>query len=232
MSEALECQFQQWFDPEAHQARWRRIERVAGQLEGYVNAGHLLLNHGNRTWRFGEPVGIELDPTDVKTLDRGLALAYAYLAVPISLPTDWKVPERYSLQDAQKALLDDLDCPTTPHATFSEITDLLEDHYDNLTFSVVRPQFSEHHYNADGTRTTKTQHKQLEEGESLDMAEDGGSMVFEDDVSRPAATITEVKAYNPQTSLPLRLLNLSLLVCPIHPHHTETLPCRLTPLQA
>jgi hypothetical protein len=193
ISEALECQFQPWFNPEAHQARWRRIERVAGQLEGYINAGHLLLNPSNWTWHFGKPIGIKLDPTDVKTLDRGLGLAYAYLAIPISLPADWKVPQRYSLQDARKALLDDLDCLTTPRATFSEITDLPEDHYNNLTFSVVRPQFSEHRYNADGTRTTKTQRKQLEEGESSDMAEDGGSIISEDDVSRPAVMITEVK---------------------------------------
>jgi hypothetical protein len=89
-------------------------------------------------------------------------------------------------------LLDDLDCLTTLRATFSDITDLPEDHYDNLPFLVVHPQFSEHCYNADGTWTTKMQCKQLEEGEGSDMAEDRGSIISKDEVSRPAAKIMEV----------------------------------------
>jgi hypothetical protein len=42
LTQASKYQFQSWFDPEAHQARWRCAERVAGQLEGYINIGHLL----------------------------------------------------------------------------------------------------------------------------------------------------------------------------------------------
>jgi hypothetical protein len=41
-SEPFEYQFQPWFDPEAHQARWHHAEQVTGQLEGYINIGHLL----------------------------------------------------------------------------------------------------------------------------------------------------------------------------------------------
>jgi uncharacterized protein (DUF1800 family) len=41
-SEPFKYQFQPWFNPEAHQARWRCAEQVARQLEGYINIGHLL----------------------------------------------------------------------------------------------------------------------------------------------------------------------------------------------
>jgi hypothetical protein len=51
-------QFQPWFDLEAHQARWCRIERIIGLLEGYINVGHLLLNPEQRAWHLGDPVGI------------------------------------------------------------------------------------------------------------------------------------------------------------------------------
>ena len=36
----FEYQFQIWFAPQAHYARWRRVERVAGLLGGYLNACH------------------------------------------------------------------------------------------------------------------------------------------------------------------------------------------------
>jgi hypothetical protein len=150
-TEPFEYQFQPWFHPEAHQARWHRIERVVGQLEGYVNIGHLLLNPARPSWRYSEPVGISLDPEEVKAQDQDLVLAYAYLATPISLPAGWKVPNEYSLLDARKALLNNVHAPATLQATFPCITDLPEDHYDGLLFSVIRPNYSEHRYNADGT---------------------------------------------------------------------------------
>ena len=78
-----------------------------------MNAGHLLLNPDETAWHYGEPAGIKFEPTDAQTQDRDLALVYAYLRVPISLPADWKVPDEYSLQDARKALLDDIRCPVT-----------------------------------------------------------------------------------------------------------------------
>ena len=89
------------------------IERIIGQLEGYVNAGHLLLNPDETAWRYGEPVGIKFELTDAQTQNQDLALAYAYLCIPISLSTNWKVPDEYSLQDTQKALLDDICCLVT-----------------------------------------------------------------------------------------------------------------------
>ena len=101
-----------------------------------------------------------------------MALAYAYLRIPISLPTDWKVPDEYSLQDTQKALLDNIHCPMTPRAKFPALSELPEDHYDYLIFSVVCPHYPEHRYNADGSRITKSQCQQMVEDESSDMAKD------------------------------------------------------------
>jgi hypothetical protein len=72
------------------------------------------------------------------------------------------------------------------------ISDLPEDHYDGLTFSVIFPHFSEHRYNANGTRTTKLQRKQMEEGESSDMANDSGSVDSEGPTTLPAAKIVEI----------------------------------------
>jgi hypothetical protein len=76
---------------------------------------------------------------------------YAHLAVPISLPTDWKIPDKYSLLDARRALLDNVQGPPASHAVFPIIDELPENHYDGLTFTTIRPHYSEHHYNADGT---------------------------------------------------------------------------------
>jgi hypothetical protein len=87
-SEPFEYQFQPWFDLEAHQARWRRVERVAGLLEGYINVGHLLRTSDRRTWHHGKPIGIKLDSKVNKTKDQALAVAYVYLSVHIDLPVD------------------------------------------------------------------------------------------------------------------------------------------------
>ena len=123
MTEPFKFQFQLWFDPKAHQARWHHIERIVGQLEEYVNAGHLLLNPDETAWRYGKPVGIKFELTDAQTQNRDLALAYMYLRIPISLPADWKVPDEYSLQDTQKALLDDIHCPMTlPSPSYQKTT--------------------------------------------------------------------------------------------------------------
>jgi hypothetical protein len=190
-SGAFEFQFQPWFDPEALHARWHRIERVAGQLEGYINIGHRLLNPESRTWRHGEPVGVELDSDTADPADRNLALAYNFFAVPIALSPEWHSPENYTLLDARKAFLDNVLFPASPRFTFPTITELPEDHYDGLTFSVVHPQYSEARYNADGTRTTKRQRKLQEEGESSDMATGEDSINSDDDLPYPPARIFE-----------------------------------------
>ena len=75
---------------------------------------------------------------------------------------------------------------------FPIILELPEDDYDGLTFSTVRPHFSEHRYNADGTRTTKLQHKQLGDCESTDMAEASESSNSAIEAPFPEAKITEI----------------------------------------
>ena len=190
-SGALEFQFQPWFDPEALHVRWHRIEHVAGQLKGYINIGHRLLNPESRTWRYGEPVGVELDSDTADPQDRNLALAYDFFAVPISLLPEWHSPKNYTLLDARKAFLDNVLPPASLRFTFPIITELPEDHYDGLTFSVVHPQYSEARYNADGTRTTKQQRKQQEEGKSSDMATGEDSIDSDDDLPYPPARIFE-----------------------------------------
>jgi hypothetical protein len=82
------------------------------------------------------------------------------------------------------------------------VSDLPENHYNGLVFSVIRPHFSEHHYNADGMRTTKLQRKQLEAGESTDMANDSGSAESEDNNSFPATKIAEVREDVQLTGVP------------------------------
>jgi hypothetical protein len=119
-------------------------------------------------------------------------MAYTYLSVPVALPADWRFPREYSLLEARKALLDDIRDLVTSHAKFPITSDLPEDHYDGLMFSVIHPHYSEHHYNTDGTRTTKLQSKQLEEGESSDLANNSGSVDSESPISLPAAKITEI----------------------------------------
>jgi hypothetical protein len=96
------------------------------------------------------------------------------------------------LLEAQKALLDDVRDLATPQTMFPIISDLPEDHYDGLTFSVICPHFSEHHYNANGTRTTKLQHKQMEEGKSSNMANDSRSVDLQGPTTLPAAKIVEI----------------------------------------
>ena len=157
-----------------------------------MNAGHLLLNPNETAWCYGKLVGIKFEPANAQTQNQDLALVYAYLRIPISLPTGWKVPDEYSLQDAQKALPDDIHCPMTPRAKFPALSELPEDHYDYLVFSVVRPHYPEHHYNADGSRTTKSQHQWMVEDESSDMAKDNGSADSEDYDANPGATIDKV----------------------------------------
>jgi hypothetical protein len=135
-------------------------------------------------------MGIKLDPEVNEAKGRALALAYTYLSVPIVLPASWRIPREYSLLEVREALLGDVRDLVTSCTPI--ISDLPEDHYHGLTFSVVRPHFLEHRYNIDGTRTTKLQHKQLEEGESSDMAKDSGSVDSEGNISPPATKIVEI----------------------------------------
>jgi hypothetical protein len=137
-------------------------------------------------------MGIKLDPEVDETKDRALAMAYMYLSVPIALPAHWRILREYSLLEARKALLDNIQDLVTSCTMFPIISDLPKDHYDSLTFSVIHPHFSKHHYNANSMRTTKLQHKQLEECESSNMANDSGSVDSEDAISLPAAKIMEV----------------------------------------
>jgi hypothetical protein len=137
-------------------------------------------------------MGIKLGLEVNEVKGRALALAYVYLGVPIALPAGWRIPREYSLLEAREALLGNVRDLVTSCTSFPIISDLPEDHYNGLTFSVVRPHFPEHCYNTDGTRTTKLQHKQLEEGESSDMAEDSGSVDLEGNVSPPAMKIMEI----------------------------------------
>jgi hypothetical protein len=80
---------------------------------------------------------------------------------------------------------------------------LPKDHYNGLTFLVVHPHFPEHRYNADSTRTTKLQCKQLEEGKSSDMAEDSRSVDSEGNISPPATKIVEVMDDVQPTGVPV-----------------------------
>ena len=189
----FELQFQIWFAPQAHCARWRRIERVTNLLDGYVNACYRLLNPGGPGWTCSEPVGINFDPTTADDNDRSLALAYAYLKVPISLPSSWAIPENYSVHDARAALFSDGRGSAKGRLSFATLPDLPETDPDTLTFTRVRPNYSEHRYNADGSRLTKQQCKEQEQEESTDMAEDEGSEIGSiGDAPFPADKITEV----------------------------------------
>ena len=176
-------QFQPWFDLQALQAQWRRTERVAGQLEGYINIGQLLRTSDERSWRYGKPIGIKLDPDGDEAKDAALAMAYAYLGVPVAPSVDLRIPRAYSLREAREVMLDNVRDFVASCTTFPIISDLAEDRYDGLTFLVVCPRFSNYHYNADGTRTTKLQCKQLEEGESSNMVDDSGSVDSEGSIS-------------------------------------------------
>jgi hypothetical protein len=161
-------------------------------LEGYTNVGHLLLNPKQSAWHYSDPVGLRADLSDVDNKDQALALAYLYLSIPISLPTSWELPCNYSLQDTRRALLDNVQGPTATRAIYPIISKLPEDHYDGLTFTAVCPHFSEHCYNVDGTRTTKSQRKQLEEDKSTDMAEASESNDSGIDAPPQTATVVEI----------------------------------------
>ena len=191
-SPPFKFQFQPWFDLEAHQARWHHIEWIIGLLEGYINMGHLLLNPEQWTWHLGDPVGIQAELAGADAEDQALALAYSYLSTPISLPADWKLPRDYTLLDVRRALLDKVQDLTDARAVYPLISELPEDHYDGLAFIAVQPNYSELCYNADGTRTTKLQCKQLEQEESTDMAEASDSEDSDADAPRPTARIIEV----------------------------------------
>jgi hypothetical protein len=115
----------------------------------YINIGHLLQTSDGQTWHHGEPMGIKLDSEVNETKDQALAIAYAYLGIPIVLPAHWRILHKYSLVEAWKALLDNVRDLVASCMMFPIVSDLPEDHYNGLIFSVVCPHFSEHHYNAD-----------------------------------------------------------------------------------
>lgn len=161
-------------------------------MEGYSNVGHLLLNPKQSAWHYGDPVGLQANLSDINDKDQALALAYLYLSIPISLPTSWEAPHNYLLQDAQRALLDDMQGLTATQAVYPIISELPKDHYDGLTFTAVHPRFLEHCYNADGTQTTKLQCKQLEEDESTDMAEASKSDDLGINTPPQTATVAEI----------------------------------------
>jgi hypothetical protein len=138
-------------------------------LEGYVNACRLLLNPENKNWFYGEPIGIHLDPTTSDERDQGLVWAYSFLALPISCPAEWAIPDSYNLQEARASLLSEERGSEPNRLSFPVIEELPGDDYDALMFSDVRPDYPEHRYMADGTRRTKQQRKDYDEGESSDM---------------------------------------------------------------
>ena len=89
----FEYQFQIWFKLEAHYGRWRHAEHTAGLLDGYTNICHLLLEPMKEEWACGEPIGINFNPTDVDDQDRELAIAYAFLKLPIELLSTCTIPQ-------------------------------------------------------------------------------------------------------------------------------------------
>ena len=194
----FEYQFQCWFAPQAHYARWRRIERVASLLDGYSNACYQLRNPGGDDWPCGEPIGIEFDLENVNDNDQDLALAYSFLKVPAQLPSSWVLPDNYSPQVAQAVLLSDGRGTAAGRLSFSPLLELPETDHDALHFSRVRPDYSEHRYNVDGSRLTKQQRKEHDEGESTDMAEDEGSEIGSiDDAPFPSDKIVEITEEEP-----------------------------------
>ncbi len=187
----FEYQFQIWFELEAHYGRWRRAERAAGLLEGYTNVCRLLLEPAKEDWACGEPIGINFDPIEATDQDRELAVAYAFLKLPIKLPSAWTIPKDYSLRDAQAALLSEGRGSVAGRLSFPILQGLIGTDYDALIFSEVRPNFSVHRYNADGTRLTKQQRHEQANEESSDMYENEGS-ANEPDGDAPSGKITEI----------------------------------------
>ena len=90
--------------------------------------------------------------------------------------------------------------------------------YDALVFSDVRPNFSVHWYNADGTRLTKQQWQEQVNEESSDMYEDEGSANKHDGVT-PSGKITEImediQLSGELTLAPLESLCLALPAPPV-----------------
>lgn len=189
----FEYQFQIWFEPQAHYARWRRIERVASLLDGYVNACHQLLHPGSKEWPCGDPLGIEFEHATAHPKNRDLALAYVFLNIPLTLPSTWAIPVNYSLHDAQAALLSEGRGSATGRLTFDTIFELPGDDHDALDFGQVRPNYSMHRYNSDGSRLTKQQRKDIADEESSDMANDEGSDIEpREDALFPSDKIVEI----------------------------------------
>ena len=89
----FEYQFQIWFKLEAHYGRWHHAEHTAGLLDGYTNICHLLLEPMKEEWACGEPIGINFNPADVDDQDRELAIAYAFLKLPIELLSTCTIPQ-------------------------------------------------------------------------------------------------------------------------------------------
>ena len=214
----FEYQFQIWFEPEAHYGRWRRAECTAGLLDGYTNVCHLLIEPAKNEWACGKPIGINFDPSEADEQDRELATAYAFLRVPIELPSTWTIPEGYSLRDTQAALLSEDRGLVAGRLSFPILQGLPGTDYDALVFSDVRPNFSVHRYNADGTRLTKQQRQEQLNEESSDMYEDEGSANEHDGVA-PSGKITEImediQLSGELTPVPLESLHLALPALPV-----------------
>ena len=206
----FEYQFQVWFAPQAHCTRWHRIERVMNLLDGYVSACYRLLNPEGPGWTCSGLVGIDFDPAKAEDNDRDLALAYAYLKVPISLPSSWAIPENYSLQDAQAVLLSNKRGSAKGRLSFATLLELPETDHDALIFSRVRPDYAEYRYNADSSRLTKRQCKEHNEGESTDLAEDEVSDIGSiGDAPYPADKITKVMEDMQPASKPLLVVSMT-----------------------
>ena len=189
------------------------MERTAGLLDGYTNVCHLLLNPTREDWACGKPIGISFDPTDADDQDRELAIAYAFLKLPIELPSTWTIPQDYSLRDVQAALLSEGRGLVVNRLSFPILQNLPGTDYDALVFSEVRPNFSVHRYNANGTRLTKQQRREQANEESSDMYDDEGSVNEHDGVA-PSGKITEImediQPSGEPTLAPLESLHLAL----------------------
>jgi len=227
----FELQFQPWFDIIAQYARWRQIERAQALLEGYVNAGRLLLNPEKKNWFYSDPIGIFLDPATCKERDRSLALAFSFLALPINCPAEWVIPDNYDLSEARAALLSEGRGSVPNQLSFPTIEELPGNDYDALMFCDVRPNFSERRYMPDGTRLTKQQRKDYDDGESSDMA-NAALSVNEDDEEEPfPSKITEVMEDVQPTGEPASqpLENMHLAVPDVTaPSKTPTLQLNVT----
>ena len=187
----FEYQFQIWFEPEAHYGRWHRTEHTAGLLDGYTNVCHLLLEPAKNEWACSEPIGNNFDPSKADDQDRELATAYAFLKAPIELPSTWMIPQGYSLRDAQAALLSEDRGSVAGRLSFPILRGLPGTNYNALIFSDVRPNFSVHRYNADGTRLMKQQWQEQVNEESSNMYKDKGS-ANKHDGAAPLGKITEI----------------------------------------